>query len=301
MRQRDISKENENRLYLPSQQFHLTIVQNNSSVLTPAEGSLYQLVGVNFSIASKPLLRSVTLDIAAGRVTGLIGHNGSGKTSLVKLLARIQRPAGETITFGGLPLGEWPHRTFAQQVAHLPQYTSATDGLLVRELVALGRYPWHGALGRFSAEDRHCVQDAMNVTDVLRHADRAVDSLSGGERQRVWLAMLIAQNTRCVLLDEPTSALDVGHQLDVLGLIRKLPHERGVTAVVVLHDINMAARFCNDLVALRGGELLFKSSPEEMMTPDCLRHMPDCLRHIYGFPMDVLRDPDGGHAIGFPR
>ncbi|WP_260858962.1 ATP-binding cassette domain-containing protein [Paraburkholderia sp. BCC1885] len=267
---------------------------NHSLKPTPADGPLYQLADVNFSIAGKPLLRSVTLDLAAGQVTGLIGHNGSGKTSLVKLLARVYRPTGGKIVFGGRELADWPHRIFAQQVAHLPQYTPATDGLLVRELVSLGRYPWHGALGRFSVEDRHYVDSAMTATDVMRYADRAVDSLSGGERQRVWLAMLIAQNSRCVLLDEPTSALDVGHQLEVLGLVRKLADEHGVTAVVVLHDVNMAARFCNELVALRGGQVLLRSSPDEMMRPDCLEQ-------IYGVPMGVLKDPDNGHAIGFPR
>lgn len=254
----------------------------------------YALEQVSFSVAGRDLLRSIDLAFSAGSVTGLVGHNGSGKTSLIKLLARIHHPTSGSITFGGRTLADWPHRTFAQQVAHLPQYTPPTDGLLVRELVALGRYPWHGALGRFSAEDRDRVDDAMNVTDVMRYADRAVDSLSGGERQRVWVAMLIAQDSRCVLLDEPTSALDVSHQLEILGLIRKLADERGVTAIVVLHDINMAARFCNELVALRGGQVLVKSSPEEVMTPDCLRN-------IYGVPMEVYRGPDNRYAIGFPQ
>ncbi|MFT4067709.1 ATP-binding cassette domain-containing protein [Paraburkholderia sp.] len=254
----------------------------------------YDLEQVSFAVAGRELLRAIDLRFNAGLVTGLVGHNGSGKTSLIKLLARIHRPTSGSITFGERPLADWPHRTFAQQVAHLPQYTPATDGLLVRELVALGRYPWHGALGRFSAEDRDRVNDAMHVTDVMRYADRAVDSLSGGERQRVWVAMLIAQGSRCLLLDEPTSALDVGHQLEILGLIRKLADERGVTAIVVLHDINMAARFCNELVALRGGQVLMKSSPDAVMRPDCLRS-------IYGVPMGVFRKPDSGDVIGFPK
>jgi ferric hydroxamate transport system ATP-binding protein len=254
----------------------------------------YKLEQVSFAVAGRDLLRSIDLGFEAGSVTGLVGHNGSGKTSLIKLLARIHRPTRGRITFGGRSLADWPHRIFAQQVAHLPQYTPATDGLLVRELVALGRYPWHGALGRFSAEDRDRVNDAMQVTDVMRYAERAVDSLSGGERQRVWVAMLIAQGSRCVLLDEPTSALDIGHQLEILGLIRKLADERGVTAIVVLHDINMAARFCNELVALRSGEVLVKSSPDEVMRPDCLKR-------IYSVPMGVFRGPDNRYAIGFPQ
>jgi iron complex transport system ATP-binding protein len=225
---------------------------------------------------------------------GLIGHNGSGKTSLMRLLARLHQPTRGSIHFDGMPLASWPHRRFAQQVAHLPQYTPSTDGLLVHELVALGRYPWHGALGRVTADDRERVEEAMAWTDVAHYAQRAVDSLSGGERQRVWLAMLIAQNSRCVLLDEPTSALDISHQIEVLGLIRSLCEKRGMTAIVVLHDVNMATRFCNELISLRGGKVLMQASPTEIMRPDSLEA-------IYGVPMGVLTDPQSGHAIGFPR
>ncbi|SIO44322.1 ATP-binding cassette domain-containing protein [Paraburkholderia phenazinium] len=256
--------------------------------------SLYQLSGVDFSIGDRLLLQSISLDIAPGQVVGLIGHNGSGKTSLMRLLARLHQPTRGSIHFDGAPLASWPHRRFAQQVAHLPQYTPSTDGLLVRELVALGRYPWHGALGRVTADDRERVEEAMAWTDVARYADRAVDNLSGGERQRVWLAMLIAQNSRCVLLDEPTSALDISHQIEVLGLIRSLCEKRGMTAIVVLHDVNMATRFCNELISLRGGKVLMQASPAEIMRPDSLEA-------IYGVPMGVLTDPQTGYAIGFPR
>ena len=256
--------------------------------------SLYQLSGVDFSIGDRLLLQSISLDIAPGQVVGLIGHNGSGKTSLMRLLARLHQPTRGSVHFDGAPLASWPHRRFAQQVAHLPQYTPSTDGLLVRELVALGRYPWHGALGRVTADDRERVEEAMAWTDVARYADRAVDNLSGGERQRVWLAMLIAQNSRCVLLDEPTSALDISHQIEVLGLIRSLCEKRGMTAIVVLHDVNMATRFCNELISLRGGKVLMQASPAEIMRPDSLEA-------IYGVPMGVLTDPQTGYAVGFPR
>jgi len=258
------------------------------------DDSLYRLSNVDFSIGDKRLLHAISLDIPAGQVVGLIGHNGSGKTSLMRLLARLHQPTRGTIHFDGAPLASWPHRRFAQQVAHLPQYTPATDGLLARELVALGRYPWHGALGRFTAEDHQRVDEAMVWTDVAHYANRPVDSLSGGERQRVWLAMLIAQNSRCVLLDEPTSALDISHQLEVLGLVRKLCDERGMTAIVVLHDVNMATRFCTQLISLRGGKLLMQAGPAEIMRPENLEA-------IYGVPMGVMTDSVSGHLIGFPR
>lgn len=261
--------------------------------VSPGE-ALYQLSNVDFSIGDKPLLQSVSLDIAAGKVVGLIGHNGSGKTSLMRLLARQNTPTRGEIRFAGAALDSWPSRHFARQVAHLPQYTPTTDGLLVKELVALGRYPWHGALGRFTKDDEAKVAEAMHATDVTRFAERAVDSLSGGERQRVWLAMLIAQDSRCVLLDEPTSALDISHQIEVLGLVRSLCEARDMTAVVVLHDVNMATRFCSELVALRGGKILMQASPAEIMRSDNLEA-------IYSVPMGVLTDAVSGLSIGFPR
>ena len=142
--------------------------------------------------------------------------------------------------------------------------------MTVRELVALGRYPWHGALGRFSCTDTRKVLEAMEQTDVVGFADRAVDSLSGGERQRVWLAMLVAQDSDCLLLDEPIFALDIAHQIEVLALVRRLSEERGIGVVVVLHDINMAGRFCDELIALKGGSLLAHGPSAELMRADTL-------------------------------
>ena len=194
-------------------------------------------------------------------MAGLVGHNGSGKSTLVKLLARQEAPTAGAIHFDGQPLGAWRDRAFARAVAYLPQHTPLAPGMLVRELVALGRYPWHGALGRFTNADRDKVAEAMALTDTARYADRFVDTLSGGERQRVWLAMLIAQDAGCLLLDEPTSALDIAHQIEVLSLVRKLSRERGVTVIVVLHEINMAARFCDEIVALREGRLVARGAP----------------------------------------
>lgn len=255
---------------------------------------LYRLRNVDFKVGDKPLLHDISVDIPSRQVIGLIGHNGSGKTSLMRLLARAQAPTRGDIDFNDAPLAAWPHRRFAQQVAHLPQHPPSTDGLLVHELVALGRYPWHGALGRITDEDRWRIDDAMTSTDVSHYAYRPVDSLSGGERQRVWLAMLVAQNSRCMLLDEPTSALDIAHQLEVLTLVRKLCDERGMTAVVVLHDINMATRFCTQLIALRHGKVLMQATPAEVM---CSAH----LQSIYDVPMGVITDAVSGHRIGYPR
>ena len=259
-----------------------------------SETPLFELEGVRVDIGSARLLDDIDLTISRHGVTGLIGHNGSGKTTLMRLLARHHAPLRGTVRFDGRAIGDWKPREFARRVAHLPQYTPTTDGMLVRELVALGRYPWHGSLGVFGERDRACVAQAMEMTDVTQFAQRQVDSLSGGERQRVWLAMLVAQDSDCLLLDEPTSALDIAHQIEVLDLVRTLCAERGMAAVMVLHDINMAARFCDRIIALREGRVLMQHTPADLLTEANLEA-------IYGVPMHVLRDPINGRAVSVPR
>ncbi len=149
-----------------------------------------------------------------------------------------------------------------------------------------------GALGRFRQEDREQVEEAIALVDLKPLANRLVDSLSGGERQRAWLAMLVAQNSRCLLLDEPTSALDIAHQIEVLGLIQRLSRERGLTVIAVLHDINMAARYCDHLVALRGGEMIAQGPADSLM-------QGAVLEQIYGIPMGILPHPAGGAPVSF--
>jgi ferric hydroxamate transport system ATP-binding protein len=255
---------------------------------------LFELDGVSFSIEGRALLQPLTMSLPARQVIGLIGHNGSGKSTLLKLLARQQPASSGAIRFEGKRLGDWGDRPFARKVAYLPQQTPAAAGMLVRELVALGRYPWHGALGRFSTIDRDKVEEAMVLTDVVSFADRLVDTLSGGERQRAWIAMLVAQDAECILLDEPTSALDVAHQVEVLSLVHRLADDRGLGVVVVLHDVNMAARFCDEIIALQSGRLIARGTPEDIMTAEQLRA-------IYGIPMGVMAHPDSGRPISYVR
>ncbi|WP_120348442.1 ATP-binding cassette domain-containing protein [Paraburkholderia fungorum] len=259
-----------------------------------SDASIFELRDVSFALPERTLLRSLTLTLPARRVIGLIGHNGSGKSTLIKILARQQPASGGQILFEGKPLDQWPTRVFAQKLAYLPQHTPSAAGILVRELVAFGRYPWRGALGRFTEADRAKVDEAMALTDVTGFADRLVDTLSGGERQRVWLAMLIAQDADYLLLDEPISALDVAHQVEVLSLVQRLSTERGIGIIVVLHDVNMAARYCDEIVALHGGRLIAQGTPEEILTPAQLQA-------IYGISMGVMRHPDTGEPVSYVR
>lgn len=255
---------------------------------------LYRLEQVSFAIPGRTLLEPLTLDLPARSVVGLIGHNGSGKSTLVKLLARQQPCTTGAIRFEGRALDGWSVKEFARKVAYLPQQPPAAGGMLVRELVALGRYPWHGALGSFSATDRRKVDEAMALTGVDSFADRLVDTLSGGERQRAWIAMLVAQDAECLLLDEPTSSLDVAHQVEVLALVQRLARERDLGVVVVLHDVNMAARFCDDILALNRGRLIARGTPQAIMTPRQLEA-------IYGIAMGVIANPECGAPISFAR
>jgi iron complex transport system ATP-binding protein len=249
---------------------------------------------VEFAVGNRSILKPLTVTFNGQGVTGLVGQNGSGKSTLLKLLARQQRPTRGRIGFAGRPMEKWGDREFARKVAYLPQQTAPAAGLLVRELVAMGRYPWHGALGRFSVADQAAVDEALALTDTEVLGDRFVETLSGGELQRVWFAMLVAQQAKLLLLDEPISALDIAHQVAVLRLMRRLSEERGVGVLIVIHDINMAARFCDRIFALKDGCCLAHGSPAELMTTRQLEA-------IYDVTMGTMRDPDSGGQIAYVR
>jgi len=251
------------------------------------------LAGLQFAVGDKILLAPLTLDIGRQGVTGIIGQNGSGKSTLLRLLARQQPPSGGTIHYDGRDVVDWPDRAFARAVGYLPQHVPITTRLTVRELVAFGRYPWHGAFRRFGEGDAVKVEEALHLTGMVGLADRFLETLSGGERQRAWLTMLVAQEAQLLLLDEPIAALDVGHQIEVLSLLRQLSETHRVASVVVIHEINMAARFCDRIIALRQGRLVADAAPDELLAPDRLDA-------IYGIPMGVAHLPEGRGRFAFP-
>lgn len=244
----------------------------------------YAAEALGFRVGGSELLANIDLDLHAGRLYGLIGHNGSGKSTLLKLLARQQAPTAGRVVYAGRPLDDWTQRELAREVAYLPQRPPEASGLTVRELAALGRYPWHGALGRFGENDRARVEEALRLTGMDGFADRLVETLSGGERQRAWLAMLVAQDSRCMLLDEPISELDVAHQMDVMHRVHDLCRERGLLVIAVLHDVNIAARFCDELIALHTGRQIARGEPRSVVCPEVLER-------IYGVPMGVVDAP----------
>ncbi|MDQ7263940.1 ATP-binding cassette domain-containing protein [Paracoccus sp. PS-1] len=254
--------------------------------------TLFTLSGVTYDVPGRRLIEGLDLQIRPGMVTALIGRNGSGKSTLLKLISGQNRPSAGRIAYAGRDLADWSPRDLARDLAYLPQVTPPAEGMLVEELVALGRFPWRGALGRFRAQDHAAVDAAIARCHVGHLRGRLVDTLSGGERQRSWIAMMLAQGARTLLLDEPISALDVAHQVEVLDLVHSMCRDEGLSAIVVLHDLNMAARYCDHVVALGSGRLLLDGPIGALMTPEALLE-------IYGLPMHVATHD--GHAFALPR
>jgi iron-chelate-transporting ATPase len=216
-------------------------------------------------------LPSITIDPTA--FTVILGHNGSGKSTLMNLLAKQTQPDQGSITLGDQPLAAISARDFARKVAFLPQQLPQVDGLTVAELVRLGRYPWRGMLGRWRDDDAALVQQAMQDTDVLHQAQRPVEQLSGGERQRAWLAMLLAQQSPLILLDEPTSALDLAHQYELMALLSRLNRQYGRGIIIILHDVNLATRFAQRIIALKHGQGFFDGTPEQLLDSPLLTRL----------------------------
>lgn len=249
---------------------------------------------LSYRAQGRILLEQVDLTLAPGRMIALVGPNGSGKSTLLRLLARQSDPDGGTLRLNGKAYRQWPAREFARQVAYLPQHPPSPAGLTVRELVAFGRYPWRGLLGRTSGEDRSRVAQALARVDMAGMAERPADQLSGGERQRMWLAMMLAQDARYMVLDEPTSALDLGHQAQVLRVLRSLVDEAGLGIVLVVHDLNMAAHYCDELVGLKDGRPLASGVPDRIMSSETLER-------LFDVPMTVVSRPDAPSALAVVR
>lgn len=238
----------------------------------------------------RQILSLPELELDTQRITVILGHNGSGKSTLMNLLARQTVPDEGDIRLDGRPLKAFSPKDFARRVAFLPQRLPDVAGMTVAELVRLGRYPWRGILGRWQADDAKLVKQAMHDTDIAHYADHIADLLSGGERQRAWIAMLLAQESPLILLDEPTSALDLAHQYDLMTLLSRLNRESGRGIVAILHDINLAARYADRIIALKRGELFFDGTPAQLLDSPLLTR-------LYDIPIQLLPQSDGKHPV----
>ncbi len=240
-----------------------------------------------------PVVEGLNLDIPPGQVTMIVGPNACGKSTTLRAMARLLAPSSGAILLDGKDIQKTPTKDVASVLGILPQTPVAPDGIIVSDLVGRGRYPHQGWLRRWTAEDDAAVAEAMRATSVLDLASRPVDALSGGQRQRVWIAMALAQRTDLLLLDEPTTYLDVAHQLEVLDLLIDLNAERGTTVVVVLHDLNLACRYADHLVAMRAGKVMAQGKPGEVVTAELIGD-------IFGMRCSVVPDPISGTPLIVP-
>lgn len=242
---------------------------------------------VDLTLGYRKRTISEHLDIAIGKgtVTTLVGPNGSGKSTLLMALARVLQPRHGHVRLDGTPMRDRSSIEVARRLAILPQTALTPPGLRVRELVEQGRYPRLGALSMLRRHDDEAMQRAMSLTGIVTMAERRLDSLSGGERQRAWIAMALAQDTEVLLLDEPTTYLDVRHQIDLLELVVDLVRTHGKTVVMVLHDLNQAARYSDRIVALRAGTIVADGPPSEVVTPHLLEHVFDVRARIIDDPV----------------
>lgn len=243
---------------------------------------MYQLHEIAVHGQQRTLLHISELQLPAGGLTVILGHNGSGKSTLMRLLAGQQKPSQGRLLLHGQPLCRYRPRELARHMAWMPQQLPVQQHLRVDELVRLGRFAWRGWLQRWQPEDRQICQHALQQTQTEHLAERLLSELSGGERQRAWLAMLLAQQAPILLLDEPSSALDLAHQYSLLQLLRRLADGGQHTVVAILHDINLALRYADRIIALQGGRLWFDGSPG-----DLLQHAQ--LAQLYGIHLEVVQ------------
>jgi iron complex transport system ATP-binding protein len=239
------------------------------------------------------VLEDLSLTIPAGRISVIVGANACGKSTLLRAMARLLPAKSGAVLLDGRSIAEQPTREVAKILGLLPQAPVAPDGIAVADLVARGRYPHRSFLRPWTPEDEAAVTSALQRTDVLDLADRSVDELSGGQRQRVWIAMALAQGTDVLLLDEPTTFLDVAHQIEVLDLLTDLNRQRGTTIVMVLHDLNLAARYADELFAVKEGRLHSHGAPRDVVTESTVRD-------VFGMESRVVPDPVSGTPLVLP-
>jgi iron complex transport system ATP-binding protein len=235
----------------------------------------------------------LTLDVPAGRVTVIVGANACGKSTLLRGLARLLKPRGGSVLLDGADIHRLPTREVATRLGLLPQQPVAPDGITVADLVGRGRHPHQRWFRQWSREDEAAVAAALEATGMTDVAERPVDELSGGQRQRVWIALALAQGTDLMLLDEPTTFLDLAHQVEVLDLLAELNECEGRTIVLVLHDLNLACRYGQHLVALRGGEVAAEGPPGEVVTAGLVAE-------VFGLAAEIVADPLTGTPLVLP-
>ncbi|WP_172118149.1 ABC transporter ATP-binding protein [Halomonas hibernica] len=241
----------------------------------------------------RTILNDVSLTVQAGQTTAIVGANACGKSTLLRVLSRLLTPEQGNVVLDGNAIHKLPARRLAQQLGFLPQSPIAPEGITVLELVSRGRHPHQGLFQRWSTTDEAAVADALSATHMANLADSAVEELSGGQRQRAWIAMALARQTDVLLLDEPTTFLDINHQIEVLDLLTDLNQTRGTTIVMVLHELNLAARYADKLVAMANGNIYAVGPSEDVFTEQMVRD-------VFDLESRVIDDPVTGKPMMIP-
>lgn len=240
--------------------------------------------GLRVGYGASVVLDGVDLELPEGRLTALIGPNGSGKSTLLRSLAGLLKPLNGDVTLGGRAISSFRRKDLARRLSFLPQNPIAPEGLLVEDLLRQGRYPHQTPFSRWSTHDDAALGNALALTHLEALRDRPLGALSGGQRQRAWIAMALAQQADIMLLDEPTSFLDIAHQLEILDLLRDLARRREKTVILVLHDLNHAARYADHLVCMQNGAVVAAGKPADLLTPDLIKT-------VFGVRARTLFDP----------
>ncbi|MFC4618897.1 ABC transporter ATP-binding protein [Camelliibacillus cellulosilyticus] len=248
---------------------------------------------LDIAYAQSVIVKNLNLSIPSGKITALVGPNGSGKSTILKTMARLMKPIAGGVLLDGRSIHKQSTRQIARQLAILPQNPTAPDGLTVAELIGYGRFPHRKGFGSLTSEDKDMIRWALQVTGLENFSTRPVDQLSGGQRQRAWIAMALAQQTDILFLDEPTTFLDMAHQLEVLKLLEKLNREEGRTIVMVVHDLNHAARYAHHIVALKHGTVVREGTAAEVITTEVLRE-------VFAIEADIVQDPRTGTPLCLP-
>lgn len=248
---------------------------------------------ITYAVGEKQILFPTSAKFEPGQLYGIIGHNGSGKSTFVKLLAKQQSNSSGTILIDDIPINQYKTKQFARKISYLPQYLPADIHLTVTELVKLGRFPWKGSLKRFNDEDDKIVNNALEQTQTLSYKAQFLQYLSGGERQRVWLAMCLAQQSQYLILDEPLSALDIHHQIEVMKLLQSLAHKHHIAIIIVIHDINLASEFCDSILAFKQGKLIYNQPAKDFI-------QTSTLHDIYDVNFTIVTHPNRNHPVALP-
>ena len=265
---------------------------------------------LRLAYGERVVVDGLDIDVVDGTITGVIGPNGCGKSTLLRALGRLLQPKQGQVLLDGKRIHKMSTKEVARVLGLLPQSPAAPEGLSVADLVARGRHPHQAWYRQWSGGDEDAVAEALEMTGILELAERGVDELSGGQRQRGWLSIALAQGTDLLLLDEPTTYLDLSHQVDVLDLIGRLHDDSGRTVVMVLHDLNLAARYVDRLVAMKDGAIVAEGLPHEVLTESLLAEVFDLKARVIddpvtGTPMVVpvggrrASSPDKGHTHPF--